>query len=1050
MANDQDKDFFVKIMAETTNVENGNNKETTDGTKTTAVSGNASKIIKPYDKYDKKHVQELRNSQTDPGLLQNNVTNFKQDYVVAIRKKLFYAATAQNAVDPQTGKEIPNSGDENYLRVYQVNNFINIHTSHNVYGKRPGNCSITIRGGERVICAEKNQEKDQRWEDWQELLLGWTNVDEEAVDTSGTKVFNSDTSSNPVAKNVAEHFVKAGTKWTVGNATWALGEAASGTDFKNLLKAREAKYGWRFAEKCDWEPMDEIYIFAKSRTERWDDKWVEITDKSGNVTGRQKIPGKGAFKMNQIFFGYIDSVEKTYQSDKGGLLMRITATDHLKLLEISRIVNSANMMQGKITGGGLQIDWDQSQFGMFVINEPWKRVADGTATPTQNQQALNIVGNVFTGWYPYEILKEVSTRAGIPKKYLEKRIEDIKTIPFVPQIKSGSNGDLGNAEMKTKLQVCTEVAEKMFLEFYADEEGNIVFKIPNYAVGVNRKIANSLNNPNLEWKSSRLDNVFGAFRVIDLYNQDGKKYLKTINSEDIYVEVLTQPLSPNDVESLKKENEENKKNLKDAQTAYDKAKEDKTTSADNLKAKEQAVYNAQKKEAISTDRLEQHNKLKAASNKDTSEKKENQENKGTSTTEYTVEKNDTLWDIAIKYFGDGTKYGKIKIDNGLTSDDIYPGQVLKIIVGNNDTNKTEEQNKAAMTQPQNQKVMVRTSSGTTISELTDAYIPIIEDKYVISFTLIDTDREIFNMFEINLEAAYNALEGSVATAIRRAVPDIYSILQFGMRPHPGVINTPYISNPVDAEIFGLMMIARSLAGRYSGSLTCIEDSAIKVGDPIRMHMYDETPMKPTGKFNDPTIAGKPASMQEIPQAVFYVVGIERSIDIKGYSTMTLQLKAGRMMGQESIFDISLPLYKFFYEDKFVLDVTGNLQSYNQYFKSRCHKYYPSQNDTIDKIINSYAADGTTLTPALKEKIALAILSLNTDVFGYGLTLADLQAKDNILGEVAKKKGTILLPDASSLSGGDAQLSKGINNGTQTIEDKNQSKSAMTTNGEAEK
>lgn len=45
---------------------------------------------------------------------------------------------------------------------------------------------------------------------------------------------------------------------------------------------------------------------------------------------------------------------------------------------------------------------------------------------------------------------------------------------------------------------------------------------------------------------------------------------------------------------------------------------------------------------------------------------------------YTVEKGDTLWGIAKKLLGDGEMYREIKSFNGLESDTIYPGQVLKI------------------------------------------------------------------------------------------------------------------------------------------------------------------------------------------------------------------------------------------------------------------------------------------------------------------------------------------------------------------------------------
>lgn len=45
---------------------------------------------------------------------------------------------------------------------------------------------------------------------------------------------------------------------------------------------------------------------------------------------------------------------------------------------------------------------------------------------------------------------------------------------------------------------------------------------------------------------------------------------------------------------------------------------------------------------------------------------------------HTVAKGDTLWGIAVKYLGNGTRYKEIKTLNGLTSDTIFSGQKLKI------------------------------------------------------------------------------------------------------------------------------------------------------------------------------------------------------------------------------------------------------------------------------------------------------------------------------------------------------------------------------------
>ena len=53
---------------------------------------------------------------------------------------------------------------------------------------------------------------------------------------------------------------------------------------------------------------------------------------------------------------------------------------------------------------------------------------------------------------------------------------------------------------------------------------------------------------------------------------------------------------------------------------------------------------------------------------------------------YVVVKGDNLWSIAKRFYGNGALYPRIKELNGLTSDTIYPGQVLKIKGNSNSGN----------------------------------------------------------------------------------------------------------------------------------------------------------------------------------------------------------------------------------------------------------------------------------------------------------------------------------------------------------------------------
>ena len=782
-------------------------------------------------KYNKP--KELDGIQEDPKKMK--VEHFKQDYVVMIRKKLYYASSSVS--------------DEYYLRLYQLNNFSSVRTSISTSG-RSGSCSVVIKGGERVVCAERPQEEAKAWSSYEEMLNGWTNIDDEGIDGTYDSRFEG-----------KERI------WRVGNDDWA-DKNAKGIDYKNVMKAREHKYGWKFAEKCDFEPMDELIVFGKSRSKRRNTK-------------------KNEFEMQPIFFGYIDSIQKTYQAGKGGLQINISASDHLKLLELGKVINSPSLIPGKFSGNGIDLRYNVDEFGCFVINDPFSDIKSGVKT-AEDISEYYAFSNVFAGKYPYEIITQLAIDSGIPKKYLTKRIEQIKMVPFVTQLKNNSSGDLFNADLFNRADVCRQAAEKLFLEFYADEAGNIVLKIPNYALGCNRLPDNNM----------------------------GYSFPEDIVSDLGY--------------SIKE-------------------KTDNTKNSSN---------NAS-------------NKVKKVT--------------------YTVKQGDTYESIARTYLykgalgtelqqinGDISVGKKITIYKRDVTDPVANEEALKLM--KNDSN-IKNNNAAA-------QAGYSFTDGESLSMKTDHLIRRIEPQHLISFTLTDTDKEIYNMFEIQAETYMNIYQDNPMTCIRRAVPDVPSIVRFGLRPFPSTYNTPLITNDLEAEIFGILMCNMSMAKRYSGSITLIEDADIKVGDPIVLLTYDEHPIPETGNYEDRG------------QTVFYVTGIERNISTQSTSTMTLSVIAGRMMGQESIYDICYPIYKMYYQEKADFSFLG---SKNEESVSSSLTYKIKSADTIQKIIkaNYGVVDANQLS-----NIYYKILILNKDLFGNNSKLMITDANTILSTSIGK---TLNLP-----------------------------------------
>ena len=890
-------------------------------------------LNKNYQKYD--NVQELEGIQLQYQSGNGNikVVNFKQDYVVLIRKKVCYAA---NATSMQMGTTAGQIGDGNYLRTYKIDNFTSVKIDNSVIGNRPGSCSVDIQGAERVMCFEQSELQPGGTPNVTDLATknAPSGIGEVVRDSNNSfglsgvlkKSQNGTLTVNDISS--AEQSAKPGEFWNrttksddgssvttrvnddglTGDITVqqssgdkytvtvpittsqnTTGEMQDDYRSKSIIGLGNDNNGqWKFAEKCDWEPMDEVWVFGKSNFER---------DVSKD------------FKMNQIFFGYIDTVQKTHTSGKSnGCTIKISATDQLKMLDLSYVTQNPSMMMGVSTGGGLDLRYgkqDPKHSGTFQIFLPYEvanhvasqggsaeKATEAQQTAMQQAYKYLVATNIFASVEVEKIIKQLCLDAGVPPWYVGDRIEPIKFPPFTYNIKQASSGQLFQASMKKRLNVCNEAAEKLMLEFFADEQGNIVLKCPNYALGVNSLVKNNMGFSQLngglldQIDTTEINDAFWSRNDYNLSEQQqamvndakaasgtetgkdadltSKGYVKVAGT-DANTTVTNGYVKGKDGIYMQAPTQENNKKLSDSYKTYLNAKASSVIIQHNGRGNLAGVAEAE----------ETSKNVNALYNSD-----------GTTFKRVPVQPGDSLCQIAQdelgsearweeiynsniakfrKGIGDGSYYNPEELEeainnNGVTYLDVYNtdyGDDLNVMKAKADSEGhyvTEgtgaDKNNITGNSASKFKSVARQYYSNTLSEFTDALIPEIPQEFILGFTLTDSDKNLFNMYEVNIEgdgAIYDA--GGPMTQIRRTFPDLESIVRFGCRPAPKVINLPNMGNKNNAHMFGYMMCAKSVAERHSATMTMIEDSFIHVGNPVRFFAYDEHPDKPLSPQN---------------------------------------------------------------------------------------------------------------------------------------------------------------------------------------------------------
>ena len=748
-----------------------------------------SKKIKDVAKYS--NVHKLAGMQWNPSLMKRK--DFKQDYVVVIRKKLYFAAAMGN--------------EENYLRLYVMDNWSTINTNHSV-ASQAATCNVTVAGGVRVVCI--NNEQMSNWTDYDTLINSLLSIDNEGT-----------TNDN---------------RWLVGDDYWNDTNSV-GVNYKSLMNARKAKYGWRFAEKCDFEPMDELIVYAKSRYSK---------------------DNQNKYIFRKIFFGFISDVQKNFSSGNVAPKIQIQAEDQVKLLKQSYVNQKPSYMPGRYNQGYLSTSFETDKDGYFKIEEPFAygmQDLDSEQIATLTKAYMG--ENLFYGQYPEEIIRNMCLSAGIPSKYLQTRIEPVRVVPYLFSNPS-SNYDGISTSFKSRDNYCQEIANTCFMEFFFDEDGNAVFKIPSYVLGTNMLV------PNNDYTNFNIKQIVS--------NGQLKRFDFNINISHIkQLCTLVEPM----IYSVEKDQ--------------------------TLRQISQEIYGTPHMAVdIQTLNISQCQK-------------------------YGTSKPLDQMDILI-----------LKFD----LNDLKAKQEYRDLRANNFvTNFATRLHRITLGQEVNSREM-------TASFMTDSYIRYIRDEDLISFTLTQSDKDIYTGVEVVGQTFMGTYDSNPMIKVVRSANDIDAIMRYGVKVAPS-INTPLIDNEQDAELLAHMILLKSYASQYTAQVSMIEDCDIRVGMPIRLNTYDEHPQQEDEFYANYNY-----------NTVFYINSISRSINASNTSTMNLSLTAGRVLGQESIFDTMANLYCDFYEEPKTDDLGYALSLVNDFYNSK-NSNSTSSTDSTDNTPSSIQS-GTTI------------------------------------------------------------------------------------------